>query len=131
MQGLAYLTLDDAGIVRRVLADPRLLRLPLVRHGNAVTVGLDEATWAGWLKPGGRALNAVQPTAMPRTMSPAPAIAHVVIADHEAGALQDTRGPGRSRRPGEDEDSRDDPPSAHRHLPDVILAAWPTRRPMS
>ena len=51
--GLAHLTLDDAGIVRRVLADPRLLRLPLVRHGNAVTVGPDEATWIGWLKPGG------------------------------------------------------------------------------
>jgi arsenate reductase-like glutaredoxin family protein len=51
--GLAHLTLDEAGIVRRLMADPRLLRLPLVRHGNAVTVGLDEATWSGWLKPGG------------------------------------------------------------------------------
>ena len=28
--GLAYLSLDDAGIVARLLADPRLLRLPLV-----------------------------------------------------------------------------------------------------
>src|SRR4051794_40786848 len=51
--GLAHLTLDDAGIVRRLLADPRLLRLPLVRHGNAVTAGLEETTWAAWLKPGG------------------------------------------------------------------------------
>ncbi|HEX6867948.1 MAG TPA: ArsC/Spx/MgsR family protein [Candidatus Limnocylindrales bacterium] len=51
--GLAHLALDDAGIVRRVLADPRLLRLPLVRHGSAVTVGPDEQTWIGWLKPGG------------------------------------------------------------------------------
>jgi arsenate reductase-like glutaredoxin family protein len=51
--GLAYLTLDDAGIVRRLLADARLLRLPLVRHGNAVTVGLDEETWTRWLKPSG------------------------------------------------------------------------------
>ena len=50
-QGLAYLSLDDAGIVTRVLADPRLLRLPLVRHGNEVTVGRAEATWAGWLRP--------------------------------------------------------------------------------
>jgi arsenate reductase len=48
-EGLAYLTLDDAGIVRRLLADPRLLRVPLARHGNAVTVGLDEATWATWV----------------------------------------------------------------------------------
>lgn len=51
--GLAYLTLDDAAIVRRLAADPRLLRLPLVRHVNAVTVGLDEATWTAWLKPAG------------------------------------------------------------------------------
>jgi|tagenome__1003787_1003787.scaffolds.fasta_scaffold20689730_2 arsenate reductase len=52
-EGLAYLTLDEAGIVRRLLADPRLLRLPLIRHGNAVTAGPDEATWASWLKPSG------------------------------------------------------------------------------
>jgi arsenate reductase (glutaredoxin) len=51
--GLAYMSLDEPGIVRRLLADPRLLRLPLARHGSAVTVGPDEATWAGWLKPGG------------------------------------------------------------------------------
>ncbi len=51
--GLGYLTLDEAGIVRRLLADPRLLRLPLARHGSAVTVGLDEPSWTGWLRPGG------------------------------------------------------------------------------
>jgi arsenate reductase-like glutaredoxin family protein len=51
--GLAYLTLDEAGIVRRLAADPRLLLLPLVRHGTAVTAGLDEATWTAWLKPAG------------------------------------------------------------------------------
>jgi arsenate reductase (glutaredoxin) len=47
--GLAYLTTDDAAIVERLLRDPRLLRLPLVRHGTAVTAGADEATWKGWL----------------------------------------------------------------------------------
>jgi arsenate reductase-like glutaredoxin family protein len=52
-EGLAHLTLDDAGIVRRLLADPRLLRLPLTRHGNAVTVGLDEPAWTEWLRPSG------------------------------------------------------------------------------
>jgi arsenate reductase-like glutaredoxin family protein len=52
-QGLAYLSLDDAGIVTRVLADQRLLRLPLVRHGHEVTVGRAEATWAGWLRSSG------------------------------------------------------------------------------
>jgi arsenate reductase (glutaredoxin) len=51
--GLGYLTLDEAGIVRRLLADPRLLRLPLARHGNDLTVGLEEPTWTSWLRPGG------------------------------------------------------------------------------
>ena len=48
--GLAYLTMDEAGIVERVLADPSLLKLPLVRNGQAFTVGRAEATWAGWLR---------------------------------------------------------------------------------
>ena len=52
-EGLAHLTLDQAGIVTRLLADTRLLRLPLARHGNAVTVGPDETTWTVWLKPAG------------------------------------------------------------------------------
>jgi arsenate reductase (glutaredoxin) len=47
--GLGYMTLDTAGIVARLLADVRLLRLPLVRFGNEVTAGKDEATWAAWL----------------------------------------------------------------------------------
>jgi arsenate reductase (glutaredoxin) len=51
--GLAYLRLDEAGIVARLRADPRLLRLPLARHGNQVTVGLDEPTWIAWIRPGG------------------------------------------------------------------------------
>jgi arsenate reductase-like glutaredoxin family protein len=48
--GLAYLSLDEAGIVARLLADPRLLRLPLARSGHAVTVGRAEATWAEWIR---------------------------------------------------------------------------------
>jgi arsenate reductase len=47
--GLAYLRMDDAEIVERLLADPGLLRLPLVRFGNDVTAGRDEATWKAWL----------------------------------------------------------------------------------
>jgi arsenate reductase len=49
--GLAHLALDEAGVVARLLSDPRLLRLPLARHGNAVTVGIDEPTWSAWLRP--------------------------------------------------------------------------------
>ena len=49
--GLGYLSLDDQGVTQRVLADARLLRLPLVRHGNDVTAGPAEATWTVWLRP--------------------------------------------------------------------------------
>ena len=48
-QGLAYLSTDGSGITARLLADPRLIRLPLVRYGDEVTAGKDEATWKAWL----------------------------------------------------------------------------------
>ncbi len=48
-QGLAYLSTDASGITARLLADPRLIRLPLVRYGDLVTAGKDEATWKAWL----------------------------------------------------------------------------------
>jgi arsenate reductase len=47
--GLGYLRMDDAELVERLLADPSLLRLPLVRSGTDVTVGRAEATWKAWL----------------------------------------------------------------------------------
>lgn len=47
--GLAYLSTDTAGITARLLADVRLLRLPLVRYGDDVTAGKDEAAWKAWL----------------------------------------------------------------------------------
>jgi len=43
--GLAYQRLGDAELVERLLADARLLRLPLVRVGNGVAAGRDEAAW--------------------------------------------------------------------------------------
>jgi arsenate reductase-like glutaredoxin family protein len=48
-QGLAYLTADPAGITARLLADARLVRLPLVRYGDDVTAGKAEDTWRAWL----------------------------------------------------------------------------------
>jgi arsenate reductase (glutaredoxin) len=48
--GLAYLSVDEAGIIERLLADASLLRLPLVRHGTDVTAGRAEGVWSGWLK---------------------------------------------------------------------------------
>lgn len=47
--GLGYLRMGDAEIVDRLLGDGRLLRLPLVRHGNEVTAGPSETTWKEWL----------------------------------------------------------------------------------
>jgi arsenate reductase-like glutaredoxin family protein len=48
-QGLAYLSADTQGITQRLLADARLLNLPLVRYGEEVTAGKAEATWKAWL----------------------------------------------------------------------------------
>ena len=47
--GLAYMRLDDDEIVARLLANNGLLRLPLVRLGNAFSAGPSEAVWKDWL----------------------------------------------------------------------------------
>ena len=49
--GLGYLRMSDDELVERLLADRRLLRLPLVRNGAAVTAGPAEAAWRAWLAP--------------------------------------------------------------------------------
>jgi arsenate reductase-like glutaredoxin family protein len=41
--------MDDGQVVERLMADPRLLRLPLVRNGNDVSAGPAESTWKEWL----------------------------------------------------------------------------------
>jgi arsenate reductase (glutaredoxin) len=43
--GLGYLSMGDAELAERLLADQRLLRLPLVRAGNAFSAGRDESAW--------------------------------------------------------------------------------------
>jgi arsenate reductase len=52
-QGLAYLRMDDSDIVDRLLADQRLLRLPLIRFGDELAAGRDEDAWRRWFKPAG------------------------------------------------------------------------------
>lgn len=47
--GLAYMRLGDEEIVERLLSSNGLLRLPLVRFGNAFTAGPAEQTWKEWL----------------------------------------------------------------------------------
>ena len=48
--GLAYLRTTDDELLDRLIADPGLLRLPLVRSGNAFTAGSAETTWTTWLR---------------------------------------------------------------------------------
>jgi arsenate reductase-like glutaredoxin family protein len=47
--GLVYMRLGDDEIVARLLANNGLLRLPLVRFGNAFTAGPADTTWKDWL----------------------------------------------------------------------------------
>lgn len=45
---LGYLTMGDREVLERVIAEPGLLRLPLVRYGNQLTIGVEEAAWKAW-----------------------------------------------------------------------------------
>ena len=46
--GLAHASLSDERWLEKLVAEPMLLRQPLVRSGNFLAVGLDEAAWKGW-----------------------------------------------------------------------------------
>ena len=48
-QGLGYMRLTDEEIAARLLERPQLLRLPLIRCANEVSVGMDEPAWNRWL----------------------------------------------------------------------------------
>jgi arsenate reductase (glutaredoxin) len=47
--GLKYMKLTEAELLGRIEREPRLLRLPLVRSGNRLSVGQDEAAWTALL----------------------------------------------------------------------------------
>ncbi len=49
--GLKYLRMSDAELLARIEREPKLLRLPLVRSGNRVSIGRDEEAWKGMLAP--------------------------------------------------------------------------------
>jgi arsenate reductase-like glutaredoxin family protein len=49
--GLGYLRMTDGELAHKLLADQRLLRLPLVRAGNAFAAGKDEAGWKAMVRP--------------------------------------------------------------------------------
>jgi arsenate reductase (glutaredoxin) len=43
--GLKYLKLSDSELLGKIERDPKLLRLPLIRAGNRVSIGHDEESW--------------------------------------------------------------------------------------
>lgn len=47
--GLKYLKVSDAELLRKIEEQPKLLKLPLVRGGNKISIGRDEKAWAAML----------------------------------------------------------------------------------
>lgn len=47
--GLRSARYGDERWLEILVNEPLLLKVPLVRHGNALTVGAAEATWKSWL----------------------------------------------------------------------------------
>jgi arsenate reductase len=46
--GLRYAQLSDDRWLEKLSEDPLLLRMPLVRNANQLTIGAEEDTWSGW-----------------------------------------------------------------------------------
>jgi len=46
--GLRHARLTDERWLEKLAEEPLLLRMPLVRNGNALTIGLAEQDWKGW-----------------------------------------------------------------------------------
>ena len=53
--GLQYLKLSDSELLSRIEREPQLLRLPLVRAANQLSVGHDEESWKAMLAAASRA----------------------------------------------------------------------------
>jgi arsenate reductase (glutaredoxin) len=47
--GLRYAQMSDERWLARLAEEPMILRLPLVRSGNQVMIGADEAVWRTWM----------------------------------------------------------------------------------
>lgn len=47
--GLAHARLSDEAWLRKLVDEPLLLCMPLVRQGSALTVGLAEDDWKRWM----------------------------------------------------------------------------------
>jgi arsenate reductase-like glutaredoxin family protein len=49
--GLRTARYSDERWLMLLVDEPLLLKMPLVRHGNALTIGAAEETWKSWLAP--------------------------------------------------------------------------------
>ena len=47
--GLKYMKMSDSELLGRIEREPKLLKLPLVRAGNKVSIGRDEEAWKAML----------------------------------------------------------------------------------
>jgi arsenate reductase-like glutaredoxin family protein len=47
--GLRTARYGDEQWMKILVDEPLLLKMPLVRHGNALTIGAAESTWKSWL----------------------------------------------------------------------------------
>ncbi len=47
--GLKYLKVSDAELLRKIEVEPKLLRLPLIRSGNLLSVGQNDMAWKGMM----------------------------------------------------------------------------------
>jgi arsenate reductase-like glutaredoxin family protein len=47
--GFAYLSMAEDEAFEKALADQRLLKLPLARAGDRLSLGVDENAWREWL----------------------------------------------------------------------------------
>ena len=47
--GLRHARLSDERWLEKLVDEPLLLQMPLVRNGSALTIGLAEQTWKDWM----------------------------------------------------------------------------------
>lgn len=48
--GLAYMRVPDEQMLDKLINDPKLLQQPLIRAGNVLQIGWDEAFWRDWFE---------------------------------------------------------------------------------
>ncbi len=48
--GLRHSRMSDEGWLERLADEPLLLKMPLVRNANQVSIGADEVTWKKWME---------------------------------------------------------------------------------